>query len=487
MDKTEPARQLRSMAASPRRSRTSSSASTSSLTSQPKSAKKPAEEAPRRSRRHTDASDGKQKEPVVERPRRNTEVKATETPSKTKHKLPEANDESTTPKLRNRRSIEVKDEKARKAEVKPEAKPEVTPRRSRRNTEVQEEVAEKPPKSTKDVSKTPKEAPKVAKEPAKPTRATRGSLREENDFKIGDLVWINWTDGRPYGAVILDYYEEKKQFSVRFAFDGYETLRKKEHFLEKWSPEDNMNDTFQKYYENMFKKSDSKAVQKALQAAKKSYEVAYQQHLKEQALKEEVKVLVKPVVVKSPVEKKPKKKSLSDLAQQLSTKAQEKVDQELPVQNEPTERRSRKAPPTRRASGVTATTPKSPTSTPKSPKPVTKTRESSPEKDSDSLEEVKKTPEKAALPPKMMPKSVKAALVASKSPPPIKLVQLANSPRKTPPLSPFGTSGSPLLSPNRTPPVFQVGEHVKISSGKAATVEKVYSTYISLITTNLRR
>jgi len=472
MDQTEPARQLRSMAASPRRSRTSSSASTSSVTSQPKTTKKPAEETPRRSRRHTEANDGKQKDSLAEntRPRRNTEVKATVTPSKTKHKLPEGSDESTTPKLRNRRSVEVKDEKAQKSVAKSETKPaEVTPRRSRRNTEVQEEVVEKTSKSTKEVPRAKTETPTMTKEPAKATRATRGSLREENDFKVGDLVWINWTDGRPYGAVILDYNEEKRLFTVRFAFDGYETVRKREHFLEKWNPEDNMVDTFQKYYEKMFKKSDPKVVQKALQSAKKNYDVSYQHHLKEQALKEEVKVLVKPVAVKVPVEKKVKKKSLSDLAQQLSTKAQEKVDQESSsVQSEPTERRSRKAPPTRRASGVTTTTPKSPNPTAKSPEPVVKTHESSPEKI--PAEVVKMSPEK---PPKMMPKSVKAALVASKSPPPIKLVQLANSPRKTPPLSPFGTSGSPLLSPNRTPPVFQVGEHVKISSGKAATVEKV--------------
>ena len=42
------------------------------------------------------------------------------------------------------------------------------------------------------------------------TRSTRG-LKDEIEYKIGDLVWIKWTDARPYGAIVLGYNQEMKQ------------------------------------------------------------------------------------------------------------------------------------------------------------------------------------------------------------------------------------------------------------------------------------
>ena len=126
------------------------------------------------------------------------------------------------------------------------------------------------------------ESTTVTKVETPKTRSTRGSSnKDETEYKIGDLVWIKWTDARPYGAIVLGYNQELKQYKVRFAFDGVEVNRRLEHFLEPWKPEDDMGDTFQKYFDTMFKKTDSKQVHKALNAAKRTYDQAYEKHLKE--------------------------------------------------------------------------------------------------------------------------------------------------------------------------------------------------------------
>ena len=200
------------------------------------------------------------------------------------------------------------------------------------------------------------------------------------------------------------------------------------------------------------------------------------------------------------------KKSLSDLTHQLTTKAQEsetiqsKVESAVPSVST-NERRSRKAPPTRRASGVTPTKITSPTLDPlvTAPKTPDVTTRRSPEVK--RTPELRKTPEvinlrkstrqstpqretSTKLEPRMMPKSVKDNLMKSKSTPnttpksppqPIKLAMLAHSPRvSTPPMSPFLMSGtsSPLLSPRQVRPLFEVGDRVS-TEGKPATVEKI--------------
>ena len=131
--------------------------------------------------------------------------------------------------------------------------------------------------TTSSLAETPKvETPK--------TRSTRGSNKDETEYKIGDLVWIKWTDARPYGAVVLAYNQELKQYKVRFAYDGVEVNRKLEHILEPWKPEDDMADTFQKYFDTMFKKTDPKQIQKALNSMRRTYDQAYEKYLKEMGI-----------------------------------------------------------------------------------------------------------------------------------------------------------------------------------------------------------
>lgn len=333
-----------------------------------------------------------------------------------------------------------------------------------------------------------------SKETPKTTRSSRRSaaarsISEEITYKPGSLIWVKWSDARPYGAVVIGFDELSQMYTVRFGYDGVEVKRKPEHILEMWNPADNMNDTFGKYYEQLFKRSDPKAIQKALIQAKRQYEQAYEKHLKEQAQKEEPKVLLQNVVTK--LEKKAtKKKSLSDLTLQLKTKAasqqEQQVDKEATsssigsssnsssVNVQVLEKRSRKAPPSRRAS--TTITPerrtRQSTPTPSQPPPTSVQGQTHQE-------------------PRMMPKSVKDSLMKKETPPSssssssntVKLSAFAHSPRKTPPMSPLLSNqamshhSSPntiILSPRQTRPAFEIGDRVKIlTAGNAATVEKI--------------
>lgn len=231
------------------------------------------------------------------------------------------------------------------------------------------------------------------------TRSNRATVeRTEQDseklpldkYKLGDLVWVKWSDTRPYGAVIFGYMDSEEGYKLRFALDGLEKEFKFERITELWDPTDHLTDDFLIYFDKMFKKEDSMEVKAGLFSVKRKFLEAIKQFKEAQKHTIELKngnaleksrdssrrssrkssprmisSMSSPKVVENSSEtniepdQKPKmkpKKSLNEKLAELQQKKMEKVEKkdtnEVESVQEP--KKPRKNPPTRRISGVSS-------------------------------------------------------------------------------------------------------------------------------------
>jgi len=116
----------------------------------------------------------------------------------------------------------------------------------------------------------------------RPTRSTRTTsqnnqanpeqLEETAKYKMGDLVWVKWSDTRPYGAIIVGYMANDEGYKLRFALDGVEKEFKLERITGLWNPVEHLTDDFGNYFETMYRSSDAKEVRLGLISAKKAFE-----------------------------------------------------------------------------------------------------------------------------------------------------------------------------------------------------------------------
>lgn len=97
-------------------------------------------------------------------------------------------------------------------------------------------------------------------------------LEETAKYKMGDLVWVKWSDTRPYGALIVGHMENDEGYKLRFALDGVEKEFKLERITGKWNPVEHLTDDFGNYFDTMYRNSDAKEVRLGLIAAKVAFE-----------------------------------------------------------------------------------------------------------------------------------------------------------------------------------------------------------------------
>ena len=97
-------------------------------------------------------------------------------------------------------------------------------------------------------------------------------LEETAKYKMGDLVWVKWSDTRPYGAIIVGYMANDEGYKLRFALDGVEKEFKLERITGLWNPVEHLTDDFGNYFDTMYRNSDAKEVRLGLIAAKVAFE-----------------------------------------------------------------------------------------------------------------------------------------------------------------------------------------------------------------------
>ena len=153
------------------------------------------------------------------------------------------------------------------------------------NKIIRDEIKKRSPKnspSIKSGENIPEDTNEGIKSP-RPTRSTRTTsqnnqssnpeqLEETAKYKMGDLVWVKWSDTRPYGAIIVGYMANDEGYKLRFALDGVEKEFKLERITGLWNPVEHLTDDFGNYFDTMYRNSDAKEVRLGLIAAKVAFE-----------------------------------------------------------------------------------------------------------------------------------------------------------------------------------------------------------------------
>ena len=154
---------------------------------------------------------------------------------------------------------------------------------------IRDEIKKRSPRNSPTINKPTAESNQedVANEGIKSPRSTRSTrtisqqnnqssnpeqLEETAKYKMGDLVWVKWSDTRPYGAIIVGYMANDEGYKLRFALDGVEKEFKLERITGLWNPVDHLTDDFGNYFDTMYRNSDAKEVRLGLIQAKVAFE-----------------------------------------------------------------------------------------------------------------------------------------------------------------------------------------------------------------------
>ena len=154
------------------------------------------------------------------------------------------------------------------------------------NKIIRDEIKKRSPRNSPSLRPESTGNPEDANEGLKSPRSTRSTrttsqnnqpsnpeqLEETAKYKMGDLVWVKWSDTRPYGAIIVGYMPNDEGYKLRFALDGVEKEFKLERITGLWNPVEHLTDDFGNYFDTMYRNSDAKEVRLGLIAAKVAFE-----------------------------------------------------------------------------------------------------------------------------------------------------------------------------------------------------------------------